>query len=84
MDGEILEPSGTNKELTYSGVKKDNEMLLLIGNYQKVKNTATAIELPLDKVSQIKDLRSGKMLKAEKMLTVDVPAGEIRLLYIKG
>jgi hypothetical protein len=24
------------------------------------------------------------MLKAEKMLTVDVPAGEIRLLYIKG
>jgi hypothetical protein len=65
-------------------VKKDNEMLLLIGNYQKVKNTATAIELPLDKVSQIKDLRSGKMLKAEKMLTVDVPAGEIRLLYIKG
>ena len=52
--------------------------------YLKAKNTATAIELPLDKVSQIKDLRSGKMLKAEKVLSIDVPAGEIRLLYVKG
>ncbi|MFA6103682.1 MAG: hypothetical protein WCV67_10050 [Victivallaceae bacterium] len=84
MDGEVLEPAGSNQEFTYSGMKKGNEMLLLIGNYLKVKNTATTIELPLDKVSQIKDLRSGKMLKAEKMLTLDVPPGEIRLLYIKG
>ena len=33
MDGEVLEPTGSNKEFTYSGVKKGNEMLLLIGNY---------------------------------------------------
>ena len=84
MDGEVLEPAGSNKELIYSGVKKANEMLLLIGNYRKVKDTGTIIELPMESVSQIKDLRSGQLLKSERTLKIDVPAGEIRLLHIKS
>jgi hypothetical protein len=84
MDGEVLEPTGSNKELIYSGVKKGNELLLLIGNYRKVKDSGTTIELPLDSVSQIKDLRSGQMLKAEKTLKIDIPPGEFRLLHVKN
>lgn len=83
VDGQVLNPTGSNKDLTYSGVKKGSEMLLLIGNYQKVNNTSTTVELPLDSVSQIKDLRSGQLLKAEKTLSIEVPPGEIRLLYLK-
>ena len=83
VDGEVLEPAGSNKGLSYSGVKKDGEMLLLVGNYKKVA-TQTAFTAPFSKVFEIKDLRSGKKLAPRKKIELSVPKGQIRLLYIKG
>jgi len=82
-DGEVLEPTGSNKLLTYSGVKKGNEMLLLIGNYQGEK-PATTIKLPFKSIRQIKDLQSGKAVIAQNPLKITVPSGKIRLLYINS
>jgi hypothetical protein len=82
-DGEVLEPTGSNKMLTYSGVKKGNQMLLLVGNYQGGK-PATVIKLPFSSVGQIKNLQTGKTVKAQNPLKLTVPSGKIRLLYIKG
>jgi hypothetical protein len=83
MDGEILEPSGSNKQLTYSGVKKGGEMLLLIGNYQNVPGN-TAYTAPFANVTQINDLRSGQALPAANPIKLDVPKDGIILLYIAG
>lgn len=83
MDGEILEPTGSNKQLSYSGIKQGNEMLLLIGNYQNMPGNTT-YAAPFDKVTQIKDLRSGKALPAENPINIDVPKDGIMLLYIAG
>ncbi len=83
MDGEVLEPTGSNKELTYSGIRKDNEMLLLIGNYQKTDGN-TSFKIPFSRVEEIKDLRSGEKMLPEENIRLDVPKSDIRLLYIKG
>ena len=83
MDGEILEPSGSNQQLTYSGIKRGNEMLLLVGNYRNAPGN-TAYTAPFANVTQIKDLRSGKVLPAANPIKLDVPEGGIMLLYITG
>ncbi len=83
VKGEVLEPAGSNKLLTYSGVKKGNEMLLLIGNYQGGK-PETEIKLPFKSVEKITDLQTGKSVPTSNLLKLDVPSSKIRLLYIKG
>jgi hypothetical protein len=83
MDGEVLEPTGSNKQLTYSGIRKGGEMLLLIGNYQNTPGSTT-YSAPFTTVTQIKDLRSGKALPAENPIKLDVPKDGIMLLYIAG
>ncbi|MFA7231820.1 MAG: hypothetical protein WC071_11175, partial [Victivallaceae bacterium] len=83
MDGEVLEPAGSNKQLTYSGIKNGNEMLLLIGNYANAPEE-TIFKAPFSKVIEIKDLRSGKNISSDNNISLNVPKGDIRLLYIKG
>jgi hypothetical protein len=83
MDGEVLEPTGSNKQLTYSGIKKGNEMLLLVGNYANSPSKTTYKTL-FRKVKEVKDLRSGKRLTAATTINLEVPKGGIRLLYIRG
>jgi hypothetical protein len=83
MDGKVFEPTGSNTELTYSGIKKGNEILLLIGNYANA-TPETVFVTPFSKVTQVKDLRSGKDIKLTANLELEVPRGDIRLLYIKG
>ncbi|MCX5642058.1 MAG: hypothetical protein NTY10_02280 [Candidatus Omnitrophica bacterium] len=83
MDGEVLEPTGTNDKLCYSGIRKGNEMLLLVGNYQK-DPASTVYTAPFTTVTQIKDLRSGKTIPAVNPIKLDLPKDEIRLLYITG
>lgn len=83
MDGEVLEPTGTNEQLYYSGIKKDNEMLLLIGNYRNAPGD-TIYKAPFTTVTQIKDLRSGKALPVADTIILNVPKDGIILLHIQG
>ena len=83
MDGEVLEPTGSNKQLTYSGIKNGNEMLLLIGNYANAPEE-TIFKAPFSKVIEIKDLRTGKNIHPDNNISLNVPKGDIRLLHIKG
>lgn len=86
MDGDILtDLSGSNKSLTYSAVKKGNEMLLLVGNYTKASNGHTEIRLPFRNVVEVKDLRNGgSPVSVGVDLKIDVPEEQIVLYYIKG
>jgi hypothetical protein len=83
VDGKVLEPTGSNKQLSYSGVRKGNEMLLLIGNYKKTV-PETTIQLPFRKITEIKDLRSSNLIPLNNKLILNVPKAGIRLIYIKG
>ncbi|MCX5642198.1 MAG: hypothetical protein NTY10_03035 [Candidatus Omnitrophica bacterium] len=74
---------GSNKELFYSGVKKDNQMLLLVGNYQRTR-TDTVIKLPFV-AKNITDLRANCAVKPSgDTLELDVPKGDVRLFLISG
>ncbi len=82
-DGEISELKGSNPDLTYSAIKKGNEMLLLVGNYSRGK-PSTTIKLPF-KPNVIKDLRENKIYEAVgETLTFMVEPENIRLFYFKG
>jgi hypothetical protein len=83
VDGKILEPEGSNKGLTYSGIKKGDEMLLLIGNYKRTA-PETEIKLPFNDILEIKDLRNGKTIKSQNPLRITVSKGDIILYWIKG
>ena len=82
MDGAVTEINGSNPDLTYSMLLKDNEALLLVGNY-KAAPPATTVKLPF-KPQQVLDLREGENLKAKgDMLSFEVPKDGIRLFHIK-
>jgi hypothetical protein len=83
VDGEVLELEGLNKALTYSGVRKGNQMILLVGNYQGGK-IDTVIKLPFKSITQIKDLQSNATLSTQNPLKLKVPKNRIRLLLITG
>lgn len=86
LDGTIItDMEGTNKALTYSGIKKGNEMLLLVGNYKRAADGKSEIKLPFKSIIEIKDLRdNGKSIKSDNNLVIDVPKDQIVLYYIKG
>ena len=82
-DGIILEAKGSNDKMTYSVVRKGEEMLLLVGNYSRA-GEETTFTVPFAKVKQVKDLRSGQEIKPAQELKLKVPKGDIVLLWIKG
>ena len=84
MDGEPFVLKGDNEALWYSACRKDGEMLVLVGNYDRAPNGKTAIELPFAKVHEVRDLRVGQNLPVASTLRLDVAPGEIALLYIRG
>lgn len=83
MDGQVMEPTGSNKLLTYSGIRRGNEMLLLVGNYARAAEE-TEVILPFANVDTVRKLRSGKDLPPASKLRLNVPKGDILLLYCRG
>lgn len=82
-DGEILEPKGSNDKMTYSGIKKGDEMLFLIGNYSRTSEETTFTP-PFTKIIRVKNLRSNQEIKPAQELKIKVPKGDIALFWIKG
>ena len=83
VEGDVLDITGTNKQLTYSAIRNKNEMLLLVGNYTKTKQTETRLVLPF-KNCVIKDLRENKLVEHDNPLILKVPSDDVRFLYIKS
>lgn len=84
MDGEVLEPEGSNNKMFYSGLKLNKEMLLLVGNYHNA-DEKTEFVLPWSRAATILDLQSNKKLRARgNKLRFEVPKAGFRLIYIKG
>jgi hypothetical protein len=88
VDGEILTDfEGSNKNLTYSAVRKGGEMLILIGNYKRDPGGETDLVLPYKKIKEIRDLRDdgkGKHIKPENPLRINIPKNQIGLYHIQG
>jgi len=86
MDGTVMtDLEGSNKNLTYSAVKKGNEMLLLVGNYKRTADGEAEIKLPFKEIVEIRDLRdNGNQIKSGNNLKINVPKSQIILYYIEG
>ncbi|MFA6930296.1 MAG: hypothetical protein WCT05_08215 [Lentisphaeria bacterium] len=80
LDGEVLEPNGTNPDLYYSGIKKKNQMIFLVGNYRRADEQST-LQSPLTNITSIVDLESGEILAD---LNIKIPKGGFRLLYLEA
>jgi hypothetical protein len=81
MDGKLVDipVNGVNT----TAIVKGNEMLLLVGNYQK-PNITVNVKLPFNKVTLIKDIRDNEKFKLTNTVTLKIPRSSIRLLYVKG
>ena len=81
MDGNLVDipVNGVNTTV----IVKGNEMLLLVGNYQK-PNITVNVKLPFNKVTLIKDIRDNEKFKLTNTVTLKIPRSNIRLLYVKG
>lgn len=80
LDGQVLEPNGSNPELFYSGIQKGEQALLLVGNYRRAAESCT-LSSPLQTTRRIVDAENGQTLPG---LTIEVPKGGFRLLYLEG
>lgn len=83
LDGEVIDLKCSDEAITVSAIKKDGEMLLLLGNYQK-PDCEVSITVPFDKISKIQDLREKKNLKRNKNIKVKIAKSDVCLLYIQG
>ena len=83
MTGKVLFPTGSNKSMTYSGIRSATEMLLLIGNYTKC-NPKTVFNVPFGQVQEVENLLTGKKITNSNKIKINVPKGKVVLLYIKG
>lgn len=82
VDGVPQDITGSNKKLVYSITVKDNEAILLVGNYDRA-TPETTISLPFVP-TVIKDLRENKSLAPSgKTLNLNVPRSDVRLIYLK-
>jgi hypothetical protein len=81
MDGKLVDipVNGVNT----TAIVKGNEMLLLVGNYQR-PDIKVNVKLPFNKVTLIKDIRDNEKFKLNNTVTLKIPRSNIRLLYVKG
>jgi hypothetical protein len=80
VNGNVLEPTGSNAALYYSGIGRKGEMLLLVGNYDMASEPTIAEVSP--KLSRAVDLISGEKIKIVKgKLKLDVPKDGYRIVY---
>ena len=84
MDGDVLDLSGSNKEMLYSGIRRGREMLLLVGNYMNAPET-TLVKTPFSAIDSVKDIRDNKPVTFKGgSVELNAPKSDLRLLYIKG
>lgn len=82
VEGEVLDAEGSNAGLTYSVLRRGDELLLLVGNYRNAE-PRTVFPIPFTTVAEIKDVRSGQCVQSGSSFAFDVPKGDIRLFYIR-
>ncbi|HQC51788.1 MAG TPA: hypothetical protein PLE92_01550, partial [Lentisphaeria bacterium] len=83
MDGEVLEPTGSNDQMFYSGIRQDKQMLLLVGNYYKAEESTT-FAFPWASLETVLDLQTGAAVPAQTQFSFKVPKGGFRLFYARG
>jgi hypothetical protein len=82
MDGEPIELTGSNDALTYSAIRRGDELLILVGNYMNAPSVSTTIDLPFEAVASITDLRDGKRYGAGPSLELAIAPQKIVLLHV--
>ena len=79
--GEIFTPQCNQADMSLSGVKDQNEALILVGNYLGTKETC-AIKPPFE-ASTVTDVLTGKVLPPSELQKLNVPLHRVRLLHLR-
>ncbi len=84
-EGDILAFEGDNPDLSYSAWGTEDEMLILIGNYQNSPRVGTTLQLQ-QQVNRVVNVRekTEKSIPRDFALKVSVNPQEILLLYISA
>jgi hypothetical protein len=61
-----------------------DEMLLLLGNYDKREDAWASVRLPFAEIESVTDARSGRALEVSNPLTLRVPGSGLVLLHVRG
>jgi hypothetical protein len=79
--GKPVPYKGDNPDLHYTCFASDHEALLLIGNYRGNPKGAVTLKLPFSSAAKV--LLDGKPLSIKNnSVSLDVPPGEFRLVYV--
>jgi hypothetical protein len=81
FEGEIYTPQVTGKDLIVSGVKNNNEALILIGNYHGMVNSCQ-VTLPFDN-AEITDVQTKEKINPADLKNLPIKLKKIRLLHVK-
>ena len=81
LSGEIYTPACSDKNLTLSGVKNDNEALILAGNY--LNPTGSWKITPPFADAVIYDVLNGRNLSKSDLENLEIKAGKVRLLHFR-
>jgi hypothetical protein len=84
MEGKLLDIAGSDKSLVYTFRKHNNDMLLLVGNYGKLSESETTIELPAGNISKIIDLNQKKDIPVTgNTLKIKIKPDDFTFYYIQ-
>ncbi len=78
--GEIFTPKCDQANMTLSGIKTNNEALLLVGNYLGIKGNC-CITPPFDATS-VTDVLTGETIPPTELQKLNVPIHHVRLLHL--
>lgn len=81
QDGKPIAYRGNNPKLHYTAFADNDEALVMVSNYSGTSETTVHLPLPFDSVTKV--LLNGKTLPIkDSMISLDVPAGASRLIYV--
>ncbi len=81
QNGKPIVYKGDNPNLHYTAFAGDDEALVMVSNYSGTSNTTVHLPVPFDSTTKV--LLDGKILPIkDNMISLDVPSGAFRLLYL--
>jgi len=81
--GKPISYQGDNKTLYYTGYASKSEAFILVGNYGGSTKTHVDLPIPIKNASIARIVDGAALTPKNNCISVDVPAGEFRLIYWK-
>jgi hypothetical protein len=82
--GRPVTQTGSTPGLHYTCFASDKERLILVGNYGRSPQTKTTLPLAVKGAKNVQVIGHKTLPIRNNAISIDVPAGEFRLIHVKG